>query len=71
MSTRLTLADLIYPTVYAGLFGIAMVAVLTAPALSARAVTLVPNVVLVSLLLAIPASWDLASRLRNHYRSAV
>ena len=71
MSTRLAIAALIYPTVYAVLFGVGIVAVLCVPALSSRAMTLVPNVVVVSLLLAIPASSELASRLCTHCRSGM
>jgi hypothetical protein len=67
MLTRIAIAALIYSMVDAVLFGIGLIAVLTVPALSARADTLVPAVVVTSLILAIPVSWIIAPRLRARY----
>ena len=67
MLTRVAIAVLIYSMVDAVLFGIGLIAVLTVPALSARADTLVPAVVVTSLILAIPVSWIIAPRLRARY----
>ena len=67
MLTRVLIAALIYSMVDAVLFGIGLIVVLTVPALSARADTLVPTVVVTSLILAIPVSWIIAPHLRARY----
>lgn len=67
MSTRFAIAALIYTMVNAVLFGAGLIAVLTVPALSARAIALIPTVVVVSLVVALPVSWILAPRLRARY----
>ena len=67
MSTKVAIAALIYSMVNAVLFGTGLIVVLTVPALSAHAMALVPAVVVVSLVLAIPVSWIVAPRLRARY----
>ena len=67
MSTKIAIAALIYSMVNAVLFGTGLIIVLTVPALSAHAIALVPAVVVVSLVLAIPVSWIVAPRLRARY----
>jgi hypothetical protein len=67
MLTRVAITALIYSMVDAVLFGIGLIAVLTVPTLSARADTLVPAIVVTSLILAIPVSWIIAPRLRAGY----
>ena len=67
MTRRLAIAALIYPTVNAVLFGAGLIAVLGVPVLSTYAMTLVPNVTVVSFLLARPSSWTIAPRLRARY----
>ena len=67
MSTRFAITALIYTMVNAVLFGTGLIAVLTIPALSARAIALIPTVVVVSLVVALPVSWILAPRLRARY----
>ena len=67
MSTRLMIAALIYMMVNAVLFGCAVTIVLAIPVLAAQANTLVPAVVVTSLILALPVSWFLAPRLRARY----
>jgi hypothetical protein len=67
MSTKVAIAALIYSMVNAVLFGTGLIIVLTVPALSAHAMALVPAVVVVSLVLAIPVSWIVAPRLRARY----
>jgi len=65
--TRIAIAALIYSMVNAALFGIGLIIVLTVPALSAHANTLVPAVVVAGLILAMPVSWIIAPRLRARY----
>jgi len=67
MSTRFAIALLVYTMANAVLFGIGLIAVLTVPALSAHANTLIPTVIVVSFVAAIPVSWILAPRLRARY----
>ena len=67
MSTRLMIAALVYMIVNAVLFGCGVTIVLTIPVLAAQANTLVPAVVVTSLILALPVSWFLAPRLRTRY----
>ena len=67
MSTRLIIAALIYMIVNAVLFGCSVTIVLTIPVLAAQANTLVPAVVVTSLILALPVSWFVAPRLRARY----
>jgi hypothetical protein len=68
MPARLTIAALIYMMIVnAVLFGCGVTIVLAMPILSALATTLVPTVVITSLILALPVSWFLAPRLRARY----
>ncbi len=67
MSTRFMIAALVYMMVNAVLFGCAVTIVLAIPVLAAQANTLVPAVVVTSLILALPVSWFLAPRLRARY----
>jgi hypothetical protein len=67
MSTRFAIAALVYTMVNAVLFGAGLIVVLTVPTLSADAMALIPTVVVVSLVAAIPVSWILAPRLRARY----
>jgi hypothetical protein len=53
--------------VNAVLFGCSITTVLCVPFLAAHANTLVPVVVVTSLILALPVSWFLAPRLRARY----
>lgn len=66
MRTRLYIAALVFTMVQAVLFGIGTILVL-ATALSASAMQLMPWVVGVSTLLALPLSWMLAPRLRARF----
>jgi hypothetical protein len=67
MSTRATIAALVFTMVNAVVFGAGLITVLGVPALSARAMTLIPTVVVLSPVLALPVSWFLAPRLRARY----
>lgn len=67
MSNRTIIAILIYMMVNAVVFGAGMVLVLTIPALSAHAWTLIPAVTLASFVLSAPLSWALAPRLQARY----
>ena len=64
MSTRLGIAALVYLMVNAVLFGVGAVTVLSVPALSENASTLLPPVIIAGFVLAAPISWFLAPRLR-------
>jgi hypothetical protein len=65
--TRLGIAALIYLMTNAVMFGAGLITVLTVPALRADATTWIPVVVAASLVLAAPAAWLLAPRLRARY----
>ena len=67
VSTRFAIAVLIYGMVNAVMFGFGVIAVLSVPALAAKAGTLIPAVIVASLILAAPAAWLLAPRLRARY----
>ena len=67
MSIRTRLALLIYGMTNAVLFGIGIVAVLTIERLSEHASTLIPLLVVASLILAWPISWLIAPRLRKRF----
>jgi hypothetical protein len=67
MSNRTIIAILIYMMVNAVVFGFGMILVLTIPALSVHAWTLIPGVILVSFVLSAPVSWALAPRLQARY----
>ena len=66
MSVRLGIAALVFMMINAVFFGIGAVLVLATP-LEAKAITLMPLVVVVTTALALPASWWLAPRLRARY----
>jgi len=65
--TRLQIASLVFLMANAVLFGIGAIAVLSIPALSAQAAILLPVVIALSVLVAAPASWIIAPRLRARY----
>jgi hypothetical protein len=65
--TRLGIAALIYLMANAVMFGAGIITVLTVPALRADAATWIPVVVAASLVLAAPAAWLIAPRLRARY----
>ena len=67
LSTKDRLAFLIYGMTNAVLFGIGIVPVLSIPALNARAWTLIPVVVIVSLVLAWPVALWITPRLRARF----
>jgi len=65
--TRLGIAALIYSMANAVMFGAGLITVLTVPALRADAATWIPAIVAASLVLAAPAAWLIAPRLRARY----
>lgn len=67
MKTRLWIAVMLYPVVNAVLFGFGIVPVLSIKSLSEQAGTLMPMVVIASLILAAPIAWFIAPRLRLRY----
>ena len=67
MKTRLWIAAMVYPMVNAVLFGAFAIAVLSIPALNEAATTLFPIIIPASFVLALPAAWLLAPRLRLRY----
>ena len=67
MKTRLWIAGFVYPMVNAVLFGAAVTAMLSIPALDAMAWALFPVVVGASFVLAAPIAWVIAPRLRARY----
>jgi len=64
---RVEIAALIYTMTNAVIFGAGLVTVLTLPALRADEAILIPAVVVASLILAGPAAWVIAPRLRARY----
>ncbi|MCM8733050.1 hypothetical protein TSH100_20285 [Azospirillum sp. TSH100] len=67
MSTRLRLAILIYGMIQGVVFGIGTVLVLAVPSFSEQAMTLMPTVVILSIVLAAPIAWFVAPRLRLRF----
>ncbi|WP_377809884.1 hypothetical protein ABNQ38_19915 [Azospirillum sp. A29] len=67
MSTRLRLAILIYGMIQGVVFGIGTVLVLGIPSFSEQAMTLMPTVVILSVILAAPIAWFMAPRLRLRF----
>lgn len=65
--TRLRIAALIYSMTNAVIFGAGIVTVLNVPGLRSNASIWIPVVVVASLVLAAPAAWLIAPRLRAHY----
>lgn len=66
MSSRLTIAVLIYSMIQGVPFGVGVVLVLATP-LQQQAMILLPAVVIGSAILALPFSWGIAPRLRARY----
>ena len=64
---RLRIAILIYSMTNAVIFGVAIIAVLNVPALSANGYIWIPVVVVASLILAAPIAWLIAPRLQARY----
>ena len=64
---RAQIAALIFTMTNAVLFGAGLIAVLSVPALSAHAGTGIVVVVVLSFVLAAPAAWFIAPRLRARY----
>ena len=67
MSTRLRLSILIYGMIQGVVFGIGTVLVLGIPSFSERAMTLMPTVVILSIVLAAPIAWFVAPRMRLRF----
>lgn len=67
MKTRLAIATLVYMMVQGVLFGVGAVLVLATP-LTDFAMTLMPWVVALSMIIAIPIAWIIAPRMRARYR---
>ena len=67
MSTRLRLAILIYGMIQGVVFGIGTVLVLAVPSFSEQAMTLMPTVVILSIVLAAPIAWFVAPRMRLRF----
>jgi hypothetical protein len=65
--TRLRIAALIYSMTNAVIFGAGIITVLNVPALRSNAWIWIPVVVAASLVLAAPAAWLIAPRLRTRY----
>ncbi len=66
MSIRFTIAAMVYLMVQAIMFGVGAVLVLATP-LSAIAMTLMPWVVAITMVLSAPIAWEIAPRLRARY----
>lgn len=67
MKTQLWIAAMLYPVVNAVLFGMGTIPLLSIKSLSQQASTLMPTVVIASLILAAPIAWFIAPRLRLRY----
>lgn len=67
MSIRFRIASLIFGMINAVVFGAGAILVLSVPDLSAQAMTLLPVVVALSVLISAPAAWFLAPRLRLRF----
>lgn len=68
MSTRLQIAAVVYLMIQGVLFGAGVIFILATP-LTAQAPVLIPVLVGVSALIALPLSWFLAPRLRLRFRA--
>ena len=66
MTTRVSIAALIYMMVQAVTFGVGVILVLATP-LQAEAMKLMPIVVIASSIVSIPISWFLAPRLQARF----
>lgn len=69
MSTRFSIAILVFMMVSAVLFGVGITAIMSIPYLAANAMTLLPIMIAISFLLAAPVSWVIAPRLRARFHS--
>ena len=69
MTTRVSIAALIYMMVQAVAFGVGAVLVLATP-LQAEAMKLLPVVVIASSIISVPISWFLAPRLQARFWKA-
>lgn len=67
MSIRFRIASLLFGMTNAVVFGAGAILVLSVPDLSARAMTLLPVVVALSVLISAPVAWFLAPRLRLRF----
>jgi len=67
MPTRLQIALLVFMMTSAVVFGVGIVPVLAVPVLADHAFTLIPLVVVVSVLAGAPLAWFIAPRLRARY----
>ena len=65
--TRLGIAALVYMMTNAVMFGAGIITVLSVPVLRDAGATWIPVVVAASLILAAPAAWLIAPRLRARY----
>lgn len=68
MSTRFSIAILVYMMASAVLFGIGITAIMSIPYLAANAMALTPVMIATSLLLALPIAWFIAPRLRARFQ---
>jgi hypothetical protein len=69
MSTRLSIAILVYMMASAVLFGIGITAIMSIPYFAANAIALTPIMVVTSLFLAMPIAWFIAPRLRSRFHT--
>jgi hypothetical protein len=66
-ATRARIAALIYTMTNAVIFGAGLIVVMAVPALAAGAAIWIPLVVVASLILAAPAAWFIAPRMRARF----
>lgn len=66
MTTRVSIAAVIYMMVQSVIFGVGVILVLATP-LQAEAMKLMPVVVIASLIVSLPISWFLAPRLQARF----
>ena len=67
MKTRLWIAAMVYPSVNAVIFGFAVIAMLSIPALNEMASTLFLYIVPASFIVSAPIAWIIAPRLQARY----
>lgn len=70
MSTRFSIAILVFMLASAVLFGIGITAIMSIPYLAANAIALMPVMVVASFLLAVPIAWFIAPLLRSRVHPA-
>ena len=66
-ATRGRIAALIYTMTNAVIFGAGLIVVMAIPALAAEAAFWIPLVVVSSFILAVPAAWFIAPRMRSRF----